>query len=451
MTRNQDKEKDDVLFGKNNKNKKGEEDSEDESDNDSDNDVKKLKGQEKVNDDGGTIWGSGGLGDILAMIRNQMQRYRYIRRQQQLRRSGLTLLTNTNTNGLSSQQSMSYSLSRRGLGLGMKMSRADGSAHYPGVEKLSFARELSRAASAMFAGGGGDKSPMRNVNNNTNTPNQNQCETPEIDKPSTVIAADYINTRGTSMTINIKPSSPHHSRANNVSQSDMRYVTELSTRGNLKYVRIGGRGVQAIAKALVGDRIIESIVLSGGRVDCRGAEALGRVLPSIHTLTRLDLSRNGIADDGAVALSKGLALSRSIVSVTVMGNRITAIGASALVQTEMKSKSITYLNLLNNSMSPDERQGLLESTMGNTWSGKGNLKQTGKEKEQHMSDPFGESETITVTGNSNGNNGNGISGKGCLGPMDILAADSVDEMDGIDNDNDNASTFTFYFENKKVL
>lgn len=138
-----------------------------------------------------------------------------------------------------------------------------------------------------------------------------------------------------------------------------KYITELSTRSNLKYMKINDFGMEALSEALRGDCILTSICLSNSRISCRGVHYLSAVLPTMGTsLTYLDLSQNAIADEGLLELGIALPFTTALKTLSLAGNRITRAGVEDILKIVLDPISnLEFMSFCRNVLSAEEKKG----------------------------------------------------------------------------------------------
>jgi hypothetical protein len=112
----------------------------------------------------------------------------------------------------------------------------------------------------------------------------------------------------------------------------VREISVLSTRTNLKYMKIGNAGVLDLAGALQFDEIVTELCLAGARISSAGMLKFAPMLPDIKALRHLDLSCNAICNTGAVALAAALPFCVLLEQCSLEGNRIGAVGAVRIIQ-----------------------------------------------------------------------------------------------------------------------
>ena len=140
----------------------------------------------------------------------------------------------------------------------------------------------------------------------------------------------------------------------------IRYVTRLSTRTNLKGMSVGSEGFISIFQALVGDRIMQQIVLPGAGLAFAAVEELAKTLPTLKSIRVLDLSQNALCDDCARVLAEAILATPILVKLTVAANRISVDGATLLVEAVLDARcSLSYFSICNNHIRPAERERLI--------------------------------------------------------------------------------------------
>jgi hypothetical protein len=143
-----------------------------------------------------------------------------------------------------------------------------------------------------------------------------------------------------------------------------RRITVLSTRSNLKYMAVGDRGAQDLARVLRGEGHIREVCFAGARISCSGIIHFALAMPFMSALRRLDLSNNAIADEGAFALARALPSSSILESLSLLGNRVRVRGAVALVQAALCVESpwtcLVRLDLSSNAIQRDDYELLLK-------------------------------------------------------------------------------------------
>lgn len=141
----------------------------------------------------------------------------------------------------------------------------------------------------------------------------------------------------------------------------IRYVTRLSSRTNMKGMSIGNIGFIRIFKALVGDRIIQEIILPGiGLSDIATKELTLNTMPAMKSIRILDLSQNAIEDEGATFLAEAILNTPTLVKMTVAANRITIEGAKPLCKAVIDERcSLSFFSLCKNHIRPAEREQLI--------------------------------------------------------------------------------------------
>lgn len=123
-----------------------------------------------------------------------------------------------------------------------------------------------------------------------------------------------------------------------------RYIEELSTYTNMKYLHVGNQGCSKLSQALRNDPHIKKLVLAHGRVSCRGLSTLSSTLPTMKCLMYLDVSQNGIGFSGVLSLVNHWNRCIKLESVVLGWNRLDNQAASLLVQSVLNDDCpIMYL------------------------------------------------------------------------------------------------------------
>ena len=102
---------------------------------------------------------------------------------------------------------------------------------------------------------------------------------------------------------------------------------------------------------------IESLDLSGQRLNAAYTTVLAGVLKSNESLTRLSLNRNDIRDEGAAALAESLKYNATLELLELNGCGIKTLGAKAIGKALEHNGSLTSCDLRNNRLGED---GVLE-------------------------------------------------------------------------------------------
>jgi hypothetical protein len=124
-----------------------------------------------------------------------------------------------------------------------------------------------------------------------------------------------------------------------------RDITVLSTRSNMKYMKIGDEGAESLGHALQNDHTVAELCLAGARISSVGVSVFARFVPDIKALRHLDLCNNAICDSGAAALAAALPYCVLLEQCNLAGNRITGLGAVKLVQAVFVSP-LTWLRFV---------------------------------------------------------------------------------------------------------
>ena len=123
---------------------------------------------------------------------------------------------------------------------------------------------------------------------------------------------------------------------------NMREITCFSTRTNMKYMKIGDEGAEALGRALQNDATVTELVLAGARITSIGVSVFAKHLPDMKALRHLDLSNNAVCDSGAAAVAAALPYCVLLEQCNLAGNRLTGAGAVQMIQAVLFS-TITWL------------------------------------------------------------------------------------------------------------
>jgi hypothetical protein len=116
-------------------------------------------------------------------------------------------------------------------------------------------------------------------------------------------------------------------------------LTEL----DLTYAQASDLGVTRLARALMSNRSLISLVLAHNGIATRGGLALAEALKTNCTLTSCTLTSNLLNDAAVVGLAGALSASQTLTLLDVGRNPIGPIGAQALRQALHTNKSLTSL------------------------------------------------------------------------------------------------------------
>jgi hypothetical protein len=116
-------------------------------------------------------------------------------------------------------------------------------------------------------------------------------------------------------------------------------LTEL----DLTYAQASDLGVTRLARALMSNRSLISLVLAHNGIATRGGLALAEALRTNCTLTSCTLTSNLLNDAAVVGLAGALSASQTLTLLDVGRNPIGPIGAQALRQALHTNKSLTSL------------------------------------------------------------------------------------------------------------
>ena len=122
-----------------------------------------------------------------------------------------------------------------------------------------------------------------------------------------------------------------------------RYITVVSTATNLKYVNIGVSELKALANALRTDDVVTELTLSSAGMSDAGVANLCPVIPTMTSLVYVDLSYNAITDIGCKAVGVAIEKTNSVRRITLRGNRIQDKGAELLITGLCASSSVRIL------------------------------------------------------------------------------------------------------------
>lgn len=159
-----------------------------------------------------------------------------------------------------------------------------------------------------------------------------------------------------------------------------RWITELSTQTNMKYMNVGNSGLLQLVPHLNNNKYLTAINFSCARVSSSSISVFAKILRSMQALTSLDLSGNAICDIGAFALADACTNNKErdrenanqhamigdisshhqpkLHTLSLLGNRITVVGIQSLLTSICSTKcSLIYLNLSRNRLSKVERVG----------------------------------------------------------------------------------------------
>lgn len=169
------------------------------------------------------------------------------------------------------------------------------------------------------------KSGLTILRQNSNTSLASNASTTMLQKALTSLSSFKTLSKYTS-------AAPEKQEKRFISDLPYRHITELSTRHNLKYMKLGDNAITQLCKPLDNNRLIEKIVLSNAHLTDVGARALIAILHRIHSLHYLDLSQNGLTDAAACALASAAKICVSLKKVTLAANRLTVEGIEALIR-----------------------------------------------------------------------------------------------------------------------
>ena len=304
------------------------------------------------------------ISDVIRLLDKQMQRWSVLRRREEMRRTGLTLLS-------AAGNTASY------VPLALEVYRGKGGDQYLGLDVLPFTRKAG--------GGGGPPSlsqasrslsldehhvdlkddikevPRASLNSVSKATSLKMAQIMSETSPAPVPPPPAANVPASlpgPASSAVRRSSSFLVRAKSVFELEQdlavnpsalpsaeKFITTLSTKGNLKYMHVGDQGAALLAQALKGDHIITRLTLSAARIGSSGIQAIGRAMPFMHALTYLDLSQNCIEDGVVVELAQGLKRSHSLQRINLAANRISDSGARMLVRTALRkiSPAVTYL------------------------------------------------------------------------------------------------------------
>jgi len=128
----------------------------------------------------------------------------------------------------------------------------------------------------------------------------------------------------------------------------------------MKGMSIGNKGFIPIFKALVGDRIIQQIVLPGSGISLEAVRQLAETLPTMKSINVLDLSQCALCDECARLLAEAIIATPTLVKLTVAANRITVAGAMIIVKAVLDERcSLSFFSICNNHIRPAEREVLI--------------------------------------------------------------------------------------------
>ena len=123
-------------------------------------------------------------------------------------------------------------------------------------------------------------------------------------------------------------------------------VTTLTLNRN----RIGDDGAAALAECLTCNKSLRTLYLNGDGIGDAGAGALAKCLKDNTSLTTLNLTWNEIGDDGAAALGECLKCNTSLTTLNLNVNKIGNGGAAVLGECLKDNTSLTKLNLCRNNI-----------------------------------------------------------------------------------------------------
>jgi Ran GTPase-activating protein (RanGAP) involved in mRNA processing and transport len=104
-------------------------------------------------------------------------------------------------------------------------------------------------------------------------------------------------------------------------------------------------GVSAIAGAMMVDKTITHLDLSGNELGDAGAIEIAAMLKRTKTLKHLNLVDNEIGVEGASALADAIRVNRSLVVVDMSSNKVGIQGTQALADAVYANDNIEFLNL----------------------------------------------------------------------------------------------------------
>lgn len=134
-----------------------------------------------------------------------------------------------------------------------------------------------------------------------------------------------------------------------------RDITTLSTRTNLKYMKVTDDGLLRLNPALHDHPTITQIILTGAHLTDISVMPFAReVLPSLTRLVYLDLSCNAITNIGAINIAQSLPQCQTLRVLSLAGNRIGFDGIRVMAMAvagahhEGHSHSLEWVSLRNN-------------------------------------------------------------------------------------------------------
>lgn len=259
----------------------------------------------------GDVWGRNAIGDVVQLVIRQKRRMEFIDQRKQQLNSNLGLLDSTGVttfqfrNSQSSQTTTAAPQHELFKSQQRKLHDSLQDLEHPkrllktieeskGIEKLKFIkmRRLKTIARDHYSSGtepGRPSSSTTSPNLPNSTPHPKGVDQ-QKDKESDI--------QGLIQQAN--------KAAVHDSELPIRFITELSTQSNMKYMHIGNKGIKSLAEALVNDKVITHLCLSGGRISDMGVKALATNLVQIRALIYLDLSSNAIGDEGVSSIAEAI-------------------------------------------------------------------------------------------------------------------------------------------------
>lgn len=115
-------------------------------------------------------------------------------------------------------------------------------------------------------------------------------------------------------------------------------------------MRIGNKGIEVLAAALVQNNSLAECHLYGNNIGDEGMKALAASLAVNRSVRTLELGRNNIGDEGLKALASSLAHNRRLRVLDISGNNIGDEGLEALANSLSSNLKLRELRLRSNNI-----------------------------------------------------------------------------------------------------
>ncbi|KAJ1564636.1 Leucine-rich repeat-containing protein 34 [Nowakowskiella sp. JEL0078] len=117
---------------------------------------------------------------------------------------------------------------------------------------------------------------------------------------------------------------------------------------DVSYNEIGNNGAILLAKFILNDKILETLILTSNCIESVGAEAIAKALHINQSLHTLSLSNNSIEDIGGMSFAEMLQINTSLHTLYISGAKLGANSLIALASVLQNNSTIKVLDIGEN-------------------------------------------------------------------------------------------------------